>query len=35
MKLAYYNACTMNKKVSIEKYSKVILDRYDITVESL
>lgn len=35
MKLAYYNACTMNKKASIEKYSKVILDRYDIIVESL
>lgn len=35
MKLAYYSACTMNKKAAIEKYAKVILDRYNITVESL
>lgn len=35
MKLAYYSACTMNKKVAIEKYAKVILDRYNMTVESL
>lgn len=35
IKLAYYNACCMMKKTSVEKYAKVILNRYNITVESL
>lgn len=35
MKLAYYSAWVLGKKDSVEKYAKIILDRYKIKVESL